>query len=104
MQEPAPKGIVQPANQPDQDLHQGLGKPLEQLGHQTSTVPPQEQSVVAPEITKLTERTNETIRDITHLANATFNPDETNKIRIIPNKKPIEIAWEKIKSKLKKAA
>lgn len=95
MQEPAPKGIVQPTKQHDQDLHQNVGKSLEQLGQQASTVPHHEKPVLGKAVSRwIAEKGN----DAAHIADVTVNPDDAKKIRLVQNNKtPFAIVMEKLK-------
>lgn len=88
MQEPAPTGIIQSTEQSAKDLHRNIRKPLDELGHKGSTVPPQEAPVLTKEMTQWVEdKTN----DVVHIAHTTINPDEEAKIRFANKKTPISI-------------
>ncbi|MBI4036238.1 hypothetical protein HY383_04790 [Candidatus Daviesbacteria bacterium] len=105
MQEPQPTGIIQSTEQSNADLHQKTQGFLKQLGHSSSTVPPQETPVLTGEAKQWVE---DMAHDATHIAQVTVNPEESAKIRLAKGKSPIPIAigrWlKKQGSQQKKAA
>lgn len=96
MNEPAPKRIIQSAEQPTQELHETVGGELSKFGHNVST---------QPESTKpipLTEELQQIGTDVTHITGSTVEELITGKggsTRDRTAKNPFNLVWERLKRK-----
>lgn len=94
MEKPASERIVQSAEQPTKDLHEGVKESLRKLGHSGPTIP------AAQTLPPLTEELKRVGVDAAHIAGSTFEEVVTGgatHIRETPSKKPLALVWERLR-------
>ncbi len=91
MQEPVPRGIVQSAEQPTKELHEGVSGNLNQAGFESTP------KSVNPEDSSPLKAIREALGDTTHVVGSTFDEvvggaGDAVRVRTAEGKVPIAIA------------